>query len=182
MTLSEFAERHGYICLLNSIKRGLWEFAKISPRQGVSDVMIVVHTVAGLTPSSGGPSRTVPELCSALAAERVNVELLTLDYAGKLGRGTAPLPGSVKTTIVRCWESSKLRISWAPNFKRSLQDACTGGNSCLIHGYGLWLRTNHAAPSVAWEMKLPLVLSTRGMPTSWLAQFKTRKRRLAWLD
>ena len=40
----------------------------------------MLFTVAGLQPESGGPARSLPALCTAVADEKVDVELITLDF------------------------------------------------------------------------------------------------------
>jgi glycosyltransferase involved in cell wall biosynthesis len=50
----------------------------------------------------------------------------------------------------------------------------------ILHDTGLWLSTNHAAAKVAAQLKLPRIISPRGMLSSWALRHKGGKKKLAW--
>jgi glycosyltransferase involved in cell wall biosynthesis len=140
----------------------------------------VLYTVADLQPENGGPSRSVSALASAVARLGVDTELVVLEY----GSGsTAPMVPSqaVRTTLVPCrgWLAQKFKRS--PAFASALQKCCTGGGgNVLLHDNGLWLPTNHMAAGIARKMRIPLVISPRGMLTPWALKFRGFKKRIAW--
>lgn len=141
----------------------------------------VLHTVASTRPVHGGPSRSVPFLCEALANREASVRLVTAAPREAVERGDAIQPSDpVRTTIVeeRGWLSETLR---APiGFYRTLRDEVDRARPALIHDHGLWLPTNGIAALVARQFGIPLVISTRGMLTDWSLRHHRWKKRLAW--
>lgn len=55
-----------------------------------------------------------------------------------------------------------------------------GGSPVLVHDNGIWLATNHCATVAAQKMKVPLIISPRGMLSGWAMQHKGRLKNLAW--
>jgi len=139
----------------------------------------VVFTIAGLTPGSGGPSRTVPALCSALADQRLNVELVTLDYGKRFGSPLTP-PEPVRTSFVPCHRPLTQTMKWSPLFSSVLRKRCHEMPAHVLHDTGLWLPTNHAAATIARELNLAFIISPRGMLASWAINYKGWKKRIAW--
>jgi glycosyltransferase involved in cell wall biosynthesis len=140
----------------------------------------VVSSIASLVPECGGPSRSTTALCSALAEAGVAVNLLSLDYGKKFRSPIIPSSEKVHTRLVPCQSSQRLRMQWAPQFKRALLDTLRGARAGLIHDNGLWAFTNHAAAQVARQRVLPLILSTRGMLSRWSLSHKTWKKWVGW--
>jgi glycosyltransferase involved in cell wall biosynthesis len=140
----------------------------------------VLHTVASTQASHGGPSRSVPFLCEALAHQDVSVRLVTT--VPEEGREAAILPGeevSTRTVVEAGRLRSVLRSPLA--FYRTLRSAVREDSPDLMHDHGLWLPSNAAAALVAWQTGLPFVISTRGMLTDWALQHNRWKKRLAWV-
>jgi glycosyltransferase involved in cell wall biosynthesis len=109
----------------------------------------------------------------------VEVELLALEYGG--GRTAPMIPQKpVQTTLVPCCGALARRFRHSPGFEVALRKSCAGKDT-LLHDNGLWLPTNHAAARVAREMKIPFIISPRGMLTPWAMRFHGFKKRLAWL-
>ena len=141
--------------------------------------MNIVFTIADLIPERGGPSRTVPALCSALASEGASVELVTMDSGGKDCRTLAP-PGPVRTEFVQCAGPISRQLRWTPQFNARLQARCGVTRETILHDTGLWLPTNHAAASVARKLRLPFIVSPRGMLTQGAIQYRGWKKKFAW--
>ena len=139
----------------------------------------VVLSIADLVPERGGPSRTVPALSSALGAEGMSVTLVTLDCCGESGRKFAP-PPPVRTEFVRCTAPGLKQARWTPQFDARLRACCLTAGATILHDTGLWLPTNHAAASVARKLRLPFIVSPRGMLTQWSMAYRGWKKKLAW--
>lgn len=142
--------------------------------------MRVLHVVASLLPTSGGPARTVPRLCEELSRRGADVEIVTLDKGRSRGAPLVPGRDLVRTTFVPCRSIRRLRLLWAPSFSRALRERCRDMGAQIIHDHGVWLHTNHVAAGVSRELGLPLVVTPRGMLTEWAFRYKPWKKRIAW--
>ena len=138
----------------------------------------VVHTVASTQAAHGGPSRSVPFLCEALARRGASVRLRTTVLGEE---ADAILPGeAVETRTVA--ETGPLRraLRSPVAFYRALRADVREAPPDLLHDHGLWLPSNAAAALVAWQGGVPLAVSTRGMLTDWALRHNRWKKRLAW--
>jgi len=140
----------------------------------------VLFTIADLQPESGGPSRTVPSFCSALAQLGVEVEILAMHYGANNPRPIQPTAEQVPTRFVACTRSWAKRVKWTPGFAVAARGVCREWKPDIVHDTGLWLLTNHAAVGVARQHGLPLVVSPRGMLSSWALHYKGWKKQVAW--
>ncbi len=133
--------------------------------------MKILHTVAGLWKTTGGPAASIPGLCRALGARGHRVTLLT---------GEGPLaPEVVEAAGEISVETAHLGSYSAANFSLEFSRACRKATErCeLIHTHGLWLHPNWASASAAHRAGKPLVISPRGMLEPWsLARSRWRKR------
>jgi len=134
----------------------------------------VIHTVGSLAAHTGGPARTVPALCSALAEAGVEVRILTVSEAP---REALCLPASqgVSVEIIEGSATGSRR-----RFAEALASACGEMGADIIHDHGLWMATNHVTAAVARRLELPLVVSPRGMLEPWARKHHGWKKRLAW--
>jgi glycosyltransferase involved in cell wall biosynthesis len=138
----------------------------------------IVVSIAAIDPRFGGPSRTVPGLCSALADNGAEIEVVTLGERN--GAQVTMSPAGVKTTVV---PSSKTRynpIGWGTGFAAALQSALEPRNQVVLYDVGLWLPSNHLAASMARKLSVPYVLSPRGMLSDYALKLKPLRKRLAW--
>jgi glycosyltransferase involved in cell wall biosynthesis len=152
----------------------------------------IVFSIADLQPESGGPSRSVSALATAVAELGVEVELLALEYGG--GRNAPMIPQkSVQTKLVPCRGGLAVKFRRSPEFEAALRKGCADcsevsgqrsvvgrPNNSIIHDNGLWLPTNHVAARVARRMQIPFIISPRGMLTPWAMRYHGFKKRLAW--
>jgi glycosyltransferase involved in cell wall biosynthesis len=141
----------------------------------------VLHTVASTRADHGGPSRSVPLLCEALAGQDLSVRLVTAVPATASGDEAAILPDEpVDTRVVRerGWLSRKLRTPLG--FYQALRADVESDPPALLHDHGVWLPSNAAAALVARQQHVPLLVSTRGMLTAWALRHHRWKKRLAW--
>ena len=140
----------------------------------------MLHTVASTQAAHGGPSRSVPFLCEALARQGASVRLVTT-VPGEDTSEESILPGDgVKTrTVVEAGSPRRLlRSPFA--FYRALRAEVRQAPPDLLHDHGVWLPSNAAAALIAWQESVPLVISTRGMLTGWALAHNRWKKRLAW--
>ncbi|MGI9625371.1 MAG: glycosyltransferase [Longimicrobiales bacterium] len=118
--------------------------------------MKVLHTIASIGESHGGPSRSVPSLVGALVDVGVDARLWVAD-------GTTPVGGAPD------WQ--------VQSGARSLAHQATEVD--VVHDHGLWLASNRAAFSAAGQGGAPFVLSPRGMLDPWALGLKRWRKRLA---
>ena len=79
----------------------------------------VVVTIAGLTPESGGPSRSVPALAEALAKSGADVDIVALDFGQKESAPLIPA-APVRTHLIPCRGSRRIPTLWAHRFRSKL--------------------------------------------------------------
>lgn len=140
----------------------------------------VVFTIAGLNPETGGPARSVPALCSALAALEVGIELISLDYGTSVGKALVPIAPGLHTTLVDCSSPLERRLQWTPAFRTTLRRRCVETGCQILHDTGVWLPSNRTAAALSGQFRLPRIVSPRGMLTTWALQHRGWKKRLAW--
>jgi len=132
--------------------------------------MRVIHVVRDLDVASGGPSRSVPALAGHQARlEGVNV---TVVYRN---RGKPVV--SLDSRIVEYREMNRGAFS-AGKYLKAL--ARPDSVACIIHVHGMWSATVHSAAKWARELKLPYVVSTRGMLANWAMAHKAIRKKIAW--
>jgi glycosyltransferase involved in cell wall biosynthesis len=140
----------------------------------------VVHVVNTLAADFGGPSRSVPALCESLAREGAGVRIVTSDTRASHGIAVVPNPELVRTVTVPSLSSSRLRMVWSPTFGRVLAGEVGPGGASLLHVHGLWAASLHRSCVIARRLRLPYVLSPRGMVSPWALGHKRWKKELAW--
>lgn len=141
--------------------------------------MRVVHTVGSLRADHGGPSRSVTALCSGLARQNVDVEIVTqLQRAGE----PAPIvPDDERVALHSVAADAGWRafLPGGGRFGATVAEKMSQGMG-LVHDHGMWLPTNHAAVRAARRAGVPLVISTRGMLAERALQFNAPKKKAAW--
>ena len=126
--------------------------------------MKVLHSLAQLNPSAGGPARSVPQLALAMADLGHEVALWTTQHT------TAPL-ADLSTE-----ESEKLTIL-SGSFEAAFQ---AYGKLDLVHDHGIWLPQNRNVAKVCAERGIKRVVAPRGMLEPWALNHKKWKKRAAW--
>jgi glycosyltransferase involved in cell wall biosynthesis len=109
--------------------------------------MRVLHIVPSIAPDHGGPSRSVPRLVDALKEEGIDAILAASGGTGNshLILKHLPLPGEILTP------QSKERLA----LEISASD--------LVEIHSLWNGTTTAAAATCRKLKVPYVLTPRGM-------------------
>lgn len=142
--------------------------------------MRVIHTIPSLIPESGGPSRSVTGLCTALAKGGHSVDLLSLDVGRAFAAPIVPPSDLVATTFVPNRLTVGSRLRWAPQFKATLRRLIEEKSIQLVHDHCIWLPTNIAVTQVARQLKVPFIVSLRGMLEPWAMQYSRRKKQVMW--
>lgn len=141
----------------------------------------VIQTVGSLRLSAGGPTRTVTSLCEALGRLGVQVNLVSLDATGSDGDMLLHSPPElVKTTLVVEAVTLRKRLV-AHSFRAAVRELCGRKPPTILHDNGTWMPNNHATAVVARELRIPLIISTRGMLEPWALAHRAWKKRLALL-
>jgi glycosyltransferase involved in cell wall biosynthesis len=141
--------------------------------------MKVIITVAALHSSLGGPARTVPALCEAIAAAGVKIELITISE-GEASNSTEEAHKHFKFTRIVTRGGRYSPRTWHRQFKGALASAA-GGPETVLYDVGLWLPQNHFVAKFAGTRGLPLIISPRGMLSARALEVSPWKKRLAWL-
>jgi len=141
--------------------------------------MKIVVTIAAINPRHGGPPRTVPALCRALAAKGSTVELITVGEGGIRPEISQTERFDVTsilaaTTRYRPW-------SWRKAFCDALVAATRVDGAIVMYDVGLWLPANHFAATIAVRHKIPLMVSPRGMLNQRALRVSGLKKKLGWI-
>ena len=142
--------------------------------------MRILHTIAGLYESSGGPSRTTPALCEELAKLGASIEIVTQWSRRVEGDYRVPKTDLVRTQFVEALYEPRLRAAYSPRLRSVIREVCEDQRIDILHDHGIWLPANHSAIGVARERKIPLVVSPRGMLEPWALSYRAWKKKIAW--
>ena len=144
--------------------------------------MTTVHTVTTTQADYGGPSRSVPYLCEALADIGLRVRLLTSALSGvsKTNESILPRP-PVEVSIVGRHDTALHTVLRPLNFYRELRQIASRSTVEIIHDHGIWLPTHASVALSAYRYDVPLVVSIRGMLTTWALQHNALRKSMAWL-
>ena len=138
----------------------------------------VIEIVPDLSPSSGGPSYTVPALCNALRKQRFNVKIITGYFQGEARKRDDILFNNIQ--FLKGVHNRQARIRYIPHLDKAIQSEIEGGQSVVIHSNGLWSQSSIVAADVARINSLPHVVTLRGMLTPWAMRQKPLKKTIAW--
>ena len=116
-------------------------------------MMKVLHVISGISPVSGGPTRSVKGLCRALSQSGVDVTLLVLH-----GNDIFDNPCGVKTIY---------------------GDIPDVNGYDLVHLHGLWDPSLHYVSKGCRSASKKYVISPRGMLDPWALSVKKWKKRIA---
>lgn len=114
--------------------------------------MKVLHTIAGLSAASGGPSACTYNLLQYLQRTSIEAHLVTLK-SGKQDLGN----NEPWTTFLD--NDFCTPVGFSGNLNKYLKSASVD----IIHTNGLWLYCNHISAQVARKKNIPFVLTPHGM-------------------
>jgi glycosyltransferase involved in cell wall biosynthesis len=123
-------------------------------------MMKICHVVPSLQEQHGGPSKSVRALCEALAGTENEVEVLTTAPDAPAAGSEIRVGRMILRTFRRDWPDRLCR-------SRGLLRALSETDANVIHHHALWLRTLHYSHSTAAAKSVPLVISPRGMMSTW---------------
>ncbi len=129
--------------------------------------MKITHIVPSLESRHGGPSRSARGLSLGLAELGEDVTLLSTGPMSQV----ETIIGTRIETFRRGWPEVVCRC---PALNHALQKE----PGAIVHHHGLWLRTLHYAHQKSRRGGLPLVISPRGMMSSWA--WHHHRRRKTW--
>lgn len=135
--------------------------------------MRALHIVAGLDPQHGGPSYSVPRLCTALRKQDVEAHLLTVHEAN------TPCDSFISA---QKQDFAGIPLFRALRLSSDLDRAARieAATSDVVHSHGLWLMPNVYAGHAGAAVGCPVVISPRGMLAPEALAFSARKKRLFW--
>ncbi len=146
-----------------------------------STALKVIHTVTTTRASYGGPSRSVPFLCEALAEQDTSVRLVTTVPNLSGGEQAAILPSDPVSVCRAGVGNGAVQTLRRPlSFYRALQDQSQAARPDVVHDHGLWLPTHGTIAFAARRLNVPLVVSTRGMLTPWALQHNRWRKQFVW--
>ena len=119
----------------------------------------VLHCIPFLSPSYGGPARSVPALAEAEA------------QAGADVRVWCPRPTTIDT-------SEYPNTTFVSGSVRQLRDE--GWHPDIVHHQGLWRGCHHQAARLARRLNIPRIISPRGMLEPWCLNHHRFRKKIAW--
>jgi glycosyltransferase involved in cell wall biosynthesis len=137
--------------------------------------MKILHVVALIQASTGGPAVSVTRLASEQAKMGHEVTLACLDYPHLGPQVVAP---GVRVVSVKGNIFAVRGRGWCPEFRRVLREEAAKAD--VVHNHGLWMWPNAYVREAAVAAGKPLIISPRGMLEAWsLGRSKLRKA-VAW--
>jgi len=135
----------------------------------------ILHVVALIQASTGGPAVSVTRLASEQAKLGHEVTLACLDYP-HLGPQVAA-PG-VRVVSVKGNVLAVRGRGWCPEFRRVVREEAAKAD--IVHNHGLWMWPNAYAREAAVAAGKPLVISPRGMLEAWSLNRSKLRKAVAW--
>jgi glycosyltransferase involved in cell wall biosynthesis len=142
-------------------------------------LVAVLHAIANLRASAGGPPRSVAALVGHLADQRPQVCLFTR----RIKEPEVPVAPSVSRFFGESaggfWKS--VGLDAGRRAQRDVAFAIAASHARLVHSHGIWTPACHAVAAACTEAGVPLVISVRGMLETVARSSKAAKKSLAWL-
>lgn len=126
--------------------------------------MKVLHIIASLDESAGGPSRSVPLTCRYLARAGVQIELIA-----------APSANLVELQLEEGLQVRFLSIKELHTFGQNLRQ----GDYDLVHLQHIWHPYIHVMAQAARRAGIPYLITPRGMLEPWIMNRNRWKKQLA---
>lgn len=143
-------------------------------------ILHVVHTTPYLIPEAGGPARSVPMLCDALADRGLTNDLLSIYLGARFSKSLLTQHNNNTTTLVPSRMSIRMTSMWAPSLQRRVNSTLCHTNPAIVHDHCPFVPIHQIAAYSAERHRIPLIVSTRGMlePKSLSHHFLRKK--FAW--
>ncbi len=145
--------------------------------------MRILHVVPSYLPAVryGGPILSVHGLCKALAARGHAVEVFTTNVDGP-GTSSVPLGIPVDLEGVKVWYFPVpmfRKLFWSPAMGDALWQQV--GRFDVVHTHSVFLWPTWAAARVSRRLRVPYVLTPRGMLVQDLIQRRSRWAKRIWI-
>lgn len=145
--------------------------------------MRILHVVPTYLPAVryGGPIFAVHGLCRALASRGHQVEVVTTNINGS-EQSAVPIgvPVALDGVLVRYFSAPLLpRLSWAPALKHVLNQETRAFDVVHLHSVFLW--PTWAAARSARKVRVPYLVSPRGMLVKELIKRRNQFVKSAWI-
>lgn len=136
----------------------------------------VGQVIPGLHPAAGGPSRTIVQLCDALA-RRPDIRVTLVSQRRK----NEPVMRSEERLVLRRIAESRSDVSLKIGLplRAELLQVLRGASSAVLHSNGLWTAANHWVTHQARRWQVPLIVQPHGMLEPWALAYRGWKKRLA---
>lgn len=140
--------------------------------------MHAIHIIAGLRPTDGGPTYSVPRLCRALAAAGARIDLMTVSETSAQDHSD----GNYRERRF-AWDGMNVPLLRAVRRSSSLAQTLRtqAPTADVVHDHGLWLLPNVYAGREAGRAHRPLIVAPRGMLSPTALSFSKTKKRIFWL-
>ncbi|WP_374521561.1 glycosyltransferase [Hydrogenophaga sp.] len=139
-------------------------------------VLTVMHGIADLDVTSGGPSRVAVNLTDAISRNiSISIGLATQSKAGN------KILSANHTAVSRITATSKstLNLALGLPFRELLKDSIKKNKPDLMHNHGLWLPVNYWMSSISLNYQIPMIIQPHGMLMPWALNHRGWKKRLA---
>jgi len=140
----------------------------------------ILHALASIDRRHGGPSRSVVGLCDALSRENGQIHLLTQIVDEDRALLDRDKLRDVHLHIIRTRSLLNYDICSYLRTKATIIDLMCEGHVQLLHGHGIWTPFNHNIISCAYRLKVPCIVSPRGMLEPWALAYKRWKKSVMW--
>lgn len=137
--------------------------------------MRILHVVALIQASTGGPAVSVTRLASEQAKMGHEVTLACLDYPHLGPQAVAP---GVRVVSVKGNALAVHGRGWSPRLRRVLMEEAKQAD--VVHNHGLWMWPNAYARVAAAGAGKPLIISPRGMLDAWSLNRSKLRKAVAW--
>lgn len=137
--------------------------------------MKILHVVALIQASTGGPAVSVTRLASEQAKLGNEVTLACLDYPYL---GPQVDARGVRVVSIRGDILAVRGRGWSPKFRRVVMEEAKKAE--IVHNHGLWMWPNAYAREAAVAAGKPLIISPRGMLELWSLNRSKLRKAVAW--
>ncbi len=136
--------------------------------------MHIAHAVKDLDAASGGPSRSVPGLATAIHQEdSATNSTIVFRKQDRPSTEKADISGVIYIPITK----SKLDVCQPAKALKSLHET---NPIDVIHIHGIWTPSHHWIVCFALRNHIPYIVSPRGMLSQWSMRVKAARKRIAW--
>lgn len=141
--------------------------------------MKLIHVINSLEKESGGPVKSVINLCDSIFNKRIQTILLSKNFENNSLKDNLILPSSksVKNLLVKANKFSIYDL-FINQFFRTIVDEINNPHD-IVHIHGIWNLNLHKSILAARKKSSNLIISPRGMLEPWSLKQKYIKKKIA---